>query len=209
MFSPFVVRRAVPWRYPPCPWLTSSRAALLLQSHMVTRVGEHCVGFHNGFVGCREDVGPGSICGTLGASVTLGVAEPESGFFLQQGYRQELSVDWPEAPQCPQIGLLDDLRQLRWHAEFAGELRDRCELLTAPVQPERREVVPVDQRAEVDPGQGGGCGACRQRLAEHVEVDSGAAGEQQSLAGSHGLAEPQQVTQQLGRVPGSPCRRRG
>ena len=24
---------------------------LLLQSHMVTRVGEHCVGFHNGFVG--------------------------------------------------------------------------------------------------------------------------------------------------------------
>jgi hypothetical protein len=63
------------------------------------------------------------------------VAEPESGSFLQQGYRQELSVDWPEAPQCPLIGLLDGLRQLRWHAEFAGELRDRCELLTAPVQP--------------------------------------------------------------------------
>ena len=51
--------------------------------------------------------------------------EPESGFFLQEGYRQELSVDWAEAPQCPLVGLLDDLRQLRWHAEFAGEVRDR------------------------------------------------------------------------------------
>ena len=67
--------------------------------------------------------------------------EPESGFFLQEGYRQEFSVDWPEAAKCPLVGLLDDLRQLRWHAEFAGEVRDRCELLTAPVQPEGREVV--------------------------------------------------------------------
>ncbi len=79
--------------------------------------------------------------------------EPESGFFLQQGYRQKLSVDWPETPQCPLVGLLDDLRQLRWHAEFTGELRDRRELLTAPVQPEGREVVPVEQRAEVVPAR--------------------------------------------------------
>ena len=56
---------------------------------------------------------PGSICGTFAASVRLGRAEPESGFFLQEGYRQELSVDWPEAPQCPLVRLLDDLRQLR------------------------------------------------------------------------------------------------
>ena len=68
--------------------------------------------------------------------------EPEPGFFLQQGYRHKLSVDWPEAPQCPLVGLLDELRQLRWHAEFAGEIRDRCKLLTAPVQLEGREVVP-------------------------------------------------------------------
>ena len=47
--------------------------------------------------------------------------EPESGFFLQEGYRQEFSVDWPEAAKCPLVSLLDDLRQLRWHAEFAGE----------------------------------------------------------------------------------------
>ena len=53
--------------------------------------------------------------------------EPESGFFLQKGYRQEFSVDWPEAPQCPLVGLPDDLRQLRWRAEFAGELCDRYE----------------------------------------------------------------------------------
>jgi hypothetical protein len=59
------------------------------------------------------------------------VPEPESGFFLQEGYRQQLSVDWPEAAKCPLVGLLDDLRQLRWHAEFAGEVRDRRELLTA------------------------------------------------------------------------------
>jgi hypothetical protein len=58
------------------------------------------------------------------------VPEPESGFFLQEGCRQELSVDWPETAKCPLVGLLDDLRQLRWHAEFAGEVCDRCELLT-------------------------------------------------------------------------------
>ena len=38
--DPFVVLREVLWRYPPCPGLTSSRAALPLRSHMVTRVGE-------------------------------------------------------------------------------------------------------------------------------------------------------------------------
>ena len=58
-----------------------------------------------------------------------------SGSFLQKGYRQELSVDWPETAKCPLIGLLDDLRQLRWYAEFAGEVCDRCELLTAPSSP--------------------------------------------------------------------------
>jgi len=122
------------------------------------------------------------------------VPEPESGLFLQQGYRQELSVDWPEAAKCPLVGLLDDLRQLRWHADLAAEVSDRCELLTAPVQPEGREVVPVEQRAEVVADERGGCRAGRQRLAEHVEVDSGAAASS-SLAGSHGLAEPQQVNQ--------------
>jgi len=39
------------------------------------------------------------------------------------------------------------------------------------------------------------------RLAEHVEVDSGAAGEQQGLADSYGLAEPQQINPKL-RDPG-------
>lgn len=46
--------------------------------------------------------------------------EPESGLFLEQGYRHELSVDGPEAPQGPLVGLLHDLRQRRRHAEFAG-----------------------------------------------------------------------------------------
>jgi hypothetical protein len=32
------------------------RSRLLLPSHMVTWVGEHCVGFHNGFVGRGADV---------------------------------------------------------------------------------------------------------------------------------------------------------
>jgi hypothetical protein len=54
--DPFVVPREVLWRYPPCPGLTSSRAALPLRSHMVTRVGEHCADFRNGFARCREDV---------------------------------------------------------------------------------------------------------------------------------------------------------
>jgi hypothetical protein len=48
--GPFVVPREVPQRYPPRPGLTTSPSRLLLQSHMVTRVGEHCDGFHNGFV---------------------------------------------------------------------------------------------------------------------------------------------------------------
>ena len=122
---------------------------------------------------------------------------------IAHGVPGKLSVDWPEAPQCPLVGLLDELRQLRWHGEFASEIRDRCKLLTAPVQPEGREVVPVEQRAEVVPDEGSGCRARCQRLAEHVEVDPGAAGEQQGLAGSYGLTEPQQVNQQLDRVPGA------
>jgi hypothetical protein len=54
--GPFVVPREMLRRYPPCPGLTTSRAACSPQSHMVTRVGEHCAGFHSGFVGRRDDV---------------------------------------------------------------------------------------------------------------------------------------------------------
>jgi hypothetical protein len=65
--------REVLWRYPPCPGLTSSRAALPLRSHMVTRVGEHCADFRNGFARCREDM-PWIDLRHLAASVRLGHA---------------------------------------------------------------------------------------------------------------------------------------
>jgi hypothetical protein len=65
---------------------------------MVTRVGEHCVGFRNGFAGCREIVLWIDLRRFRGKRQAGAVPEPESGLFLQEGYRQELSVDWPEAP---------------------------------------------------------------------------------------------------------------
>ena len=42
------------------------------------------------------------------------VPEPESGLLLQEGYRQELSVDWPEAPQCSLVRRLQ-LPSRAWH----------------------------------------------------------------------------------------------
>jgi hypothetical protein len=76
-----------------------------------------------------------SICATFAAKRQAGPCRTGVRLLPPEGYRQEFSVDWPEAPQCRLVGSLDD-RQLRWHTEFAGELRDRCEFLTASVQPE-------------------------------------------------------------------------
>ena len=73
------------------------------------------------------------ICAPFAASVSAGAG---TRLPPPAGYGHELAVDWPEALQCPLVGLLDDPRQLSWHAELAGEIRDSCEPLTAPVQPE-------------------------------------------------------------------------
>lgn len=108
-----------------------------------------------------------SICATFAARVRLGRATAGVRLLPPGGLPPGVLRRLARSAQCPLVSLLDDLRQLRWHAEFAGELRDRRELLTAPVQPEGREVVPVEQRAEVVSDEGSGCRASRQRLAEH------------------------------------------
>jgi hypothetical protein len=77
----------------------------------------------------------------------------------------------------------------------------RRQFLATPVQPEARHMVTGEQRSEAVTDEGAGRGTVRQCLAQDVEVHPGAPG-QQSLDGSDGLTEPQQVDQQLGQVPG-------
>jgi hypothetical protein len=140
-------------------------------------------------------------------NVSLGlrgpVTQPDPGFFFQQGNGEEFPVDRSVAAQGALVNSFHERRQLERHVMFAAERGYRGEFLAAAVQPETGQVVTSEQRAEVVADEGAGRGAVHQRMAQDIEVEPGAPGQEQGLGCSDGLTEPQQVDQQLGQVPGA------
>ena len=77
------------------------------------------------------------------------------------------------------------------------------QLLAAARQRERRQVVAVEQRADVVGDEAAGGSAAPERVVDDVEVEPGRAGQAERLRGGHRLPEPQEVDQELDRVAGS------
>ena len=126
-----------------------------------------------------------------------------SRLLFQQRYGEEFPVRRPVPGQGTLVDSLHQRGQLEGHVMFTTQRGYRREFLTAAVQPEAGRIVTGEQRAEAGADEGAGRGTVHQRLAQDVEVDPGAPGQEQGLGGSDGLTEPQQVDQQLGQVPGA------
>ena len=68
---------------------------------------------------------------------------------LEHRHGQELAVGRPVAGQGPLVDLLYLLGQLERHAVAPGQGGDGAEFLKAPIEPERREVVAVEEGTEI------------------------------------------------------------
>src|ERR1039458_4899472 len=86
---------------------------------------------------------------------------------------------------------------------FTRQLGHVRQLLAAAIEPEGRQVVTFQQRAEVVADKRAGRRAVPKSPAQHIEIQPRAPRQEESLGCGDGLAKPQQVNQQLDQIPGA------